>query len=47
MSIQDMYNLLQRKVDGGIQGYNLIRKYEDPEASLRNSKDYLKKHKVK
>lgn len=47
MSIRDVYNLLTRKVEGGIEGYNLIKKYEDPEAAIKNSKEYQRSRKVK
>ena len=47
MSIRDMYNLLNKKVDGGVDGYRLLHRYEDPEQSLRNSQSSSKRRKVR
>ena len=47
MSIKDLYNMLTRKVDFGIEGYNLVKKYEDPDADRKNSKEYNKSRRFK
>lgn len=47
LSMRELYREVRHYTDVGIEGYNLVKKYEDPAAAIRSRDDSTYKRKVK
>lgn len=47
MTMHELYREVRHYTEVGIEGYNLIKKYEDPAAAIRSREDSVYKRKIK